>query len=275
MKEEKPIIPEAISDIKMQTMTFDQIKDNWLVKAIIILLSISIALILLEFIVTMLMQIMPQSFVKTAMSMYNNNSTEAEMHISLANNFLLSTITLIYVLLTWNLTTQSKQAIGQSRKEQKIRDIENRLEKFYIPAEDILNGNLKKNHEQTINGWPPTNYSGLIDLRKYSYLADKETYEAYERYITISCVNLKSIACKDMDRDIKDYKCPKRSGSCMDNWKTCNENLKICEHFNECPTKDQDNIIINNLECKYYKKLKDAVTADIKRYKERLFKLKE
>jgi hypothetical protein len=88
--------------------------------------------------ITIIILNMPHFFVKTAMSMYNNNSTEAEMHISLANNFLLSAITSIYVLLTWNLAMQSKQAIEQSRKEQKIRDIENRLEKFYMPAQSTL-----------------------------------------------------------------------------------------------------------------------------------------
>ncbi|WP_212556119.1 hypothetical protein, partial [Methanosarcina spelaei] len=81
------------------------------------------------------------------------------------------------------IITQFEETISRSKKEQQIKDIENRLEKFYIPVEDIINGKLKKNHEQTINGWPPANYIGLKDLRKYSYLAEKETYKAYETYI--------------------------------------------------------------------------------------------
>jgi hypothetical protein len=170
---------------------------------------------------------------------------------------------------------QSKETIEQSKKEQQIRDIENRLEKFYIPADEIINGQLKKNHEQTINGGP--NGSGVLGLkhiRKYSYLADTKTYKTYETYIKTNCQSLKPIACKDMYRDLKDYKCTKENRDCRDNWKTCDENLEKCMHFSECPTKDQDNIIINNLECKYYLELKDGIAADIEFYTKELYRLK-
>jgi hypothetical protein len=68
-------------------------------------------------------------------------------------------ITFFYVVLTLLLVTQSgkaviksEEAIAQSKKEQQIRDIEHRLEKFYIPADDILNSQEKFDRIQTIEG---------------------------------------------------------------------------------------------------------------------------
>lgn len=260
----------------------DKNKDNWIVRILGLLVFLSFVLVFAQFIFTMLMRIMPQSFVETAMSIYNDNSTKAEMHISVANNLLLSAITFVYVLLTWNLATQSKEATAQSRKEQQIRDIENRLEKFYIPADEIINHPIsKKSRSDPIHGHQPglkdSGYViGLKHLTKYSYLADKTTYDAYEKYIKSICETRKSTTCRDMYRDFNDYNCPDKSGNCVErNWGKCKNNLERCEHFDKCPTKDQNNIIINNAECKYYNVLKDAITQDIKKYKEKLSELKE
>lgn len=251
--------------------------------------------LLLLFLLFLIVTLIPALFVYSTTSAYND-STLAEMHISAANNLLITFVTLLYVLLTVVLVTQSKEAviqskeaviqskeaIAQSKKEQQIRDIENRLEKFYIPADEIINHPIsKKSRNDTIHGHQgglkDSGYViGLKHLRKYSYLADKTTYDTYEKYINNICESRKSITCRDMYRDFNDYNCKDKSGNCIEiNWAKCKNNIDRCEHFSECPTKDQDNIIINNTECKNYKRLKDAITEDIKKYKKRLSELKE
>lgn len=245
----------------------DKTKGNWIVKFSLLLITLISLILILYFI--------PTEYEEQILHQYDNNTNLTDIHISTANSLLMASITFLYVLLTIALVKQSNEAIAQSKQEQYIRDIENKLEKFYIPADDIINNQQYNiSHKDTINGWSPTNYVGLKHLRKYSYLADKTTYEAYEKYITSICESLKSTTCNDMYRDFKDYKCPKDS-PCMRNWEECEDNLHRCEHFDKCPTKDQDNIIINNRECEYYKELKDAITADIQRYKDRLSELKE
>lgn len=89
------------------------------------------------------------------------------------------------------------------------------------------------------------------------------------------CETRKTITCRDMYRDFKDYHCTDRKDNCIEkNWGNCPINYDRCEHFDKCPTKDQNNIIINNTECEYYKILKGAITQDIKKYKEKLSELK-
>lgn len=172
--------------------------------------------------------------------------------------------------------SSAQDVLRQSQKEQQIKDIENRLEKFYIPAEDIINGKLKKNHEQTINGWPPANYIGLKDLKKYSYLADNPTFEAYETYIGSNCRETKEITCQD--KYINEPKgftlCEDYKSGCHNNFNKCPHNLDCCEHYNECPTKDQSDLIQDNTKCKYYIDLKKKIAKDIKDYKNELQKLK-
>lgn len=104
-----------------------------------------------------------------------DNSTISGLYANSITNTTIALVTVAYVLLTGIIVTQS-------RKEQQIRDIENRLEKFYIPAEEIINNSsINKNHKDTINGLQTANYDGLKHLKKYSYLANKTTFEAYEK----------------------------------------------------------------------------------------------
>lgn len=251
----------------------------------------------LLFIFVLIVTVIPELMVNFTMSYYND-SAMANMHVTTSTNLIIAFVTVLYVLLTGKLVTTSKEsielskesieqnkrsielskeAIEQSRKEQQIKDIENRLEKFYIPAEDLINGKLKKNREQTINGWPPANYIGLKDLRKYSYLADKETYKAYETYIESNCREPKEITCQDKYSNkpkgftvCEDYK-----SGCHNQYDKCPHNLNYCKHYNECPPKDQSGIIQDNTKCKYYINLKDTITKDIEHYKNELLKLKK
>jgi hypothetical protein len=172
--------------------------------------------------------------------------------------------------------SSAQDTLKQSQKEQRIKDIENRLEKFYIPAEDIINGKLKKNHEQTINGWPPANYIGLKDLRKYSYLADKETYEVYETYIESNCEEIKEITCQDKyaNKPKGFTVCEGYKSGCHFQYNKCPHNLNYCKYYNDCPPKDQSGIIQDNNKCKYYIDLKKKIEKDIEDYKNELLELK-
>ncbi|KKH15816.1 hypothetical protein [Methanosarcina mazei] len=273
-------------------INLDKIKGKNIANASILLVTVIGILLLLTilgtFLLLVVLYLIPGMFEKDILKLYNYDTTLADIHISIANNLLMTSITFIYVLLTIALVTQSKEQVAQSklevaqtRKEQQIKDIENRLEKFYIPADEIINRRVhKKSHDETVHGYQGgRNDSGYViglkHLRKYSYLANKATYDAYEKYITFMCETRKTITCRDMYRDFKDYHCTDRKDNCIEkNWGNCPTNYDRCEYFDKCPTKDQNNIIINNTECEYYKILKDAITQDIKKYKEKLSELK-
>lgn len=273
-------------------INLDKIKGKNIANASILLVTVIGILLLLivlgTFLFLVVLYLIPGMFEKDILKLYNYNTTLSEIHISIANNLLMTFITFLYVVLTLALVMQSKEQVAHSKieveqlkKEQQIRDIENRLEKFHIPADEIINRNVhKKSHDETVHGYQGgRNDSGYIiglkHLRKYSYLADKKTYDAYEKYITFMCETRKTITCRDMYRDFKDYHCTDRKDNCIEkNWGNCPINYDRCEHFDKCPTKDQNNIIINNTECEYYKILKGAITQDIKKYKEKLSELK-
>jgi len=173
---------------------------------------------------------------------------------------------------------QSEKQQKQFQDEQRIRDIEKRLEFFYIPADDIINNpRINKNHEQSINGVSAAGYDGLKKIRKYSYLANKETYEAYETYIISNCVKLKLITCNNKYENEKTGfdKCEFFDGSCYNMYPRCPHNLDRCEHYEECPSKDSVYIIIDNTKCKYYVDLKDKIAKDIEDYKNELLRLKK
>ncbi len=204
-------------------------------------------------------------------SFINQNSS------SFVSIFANTMLTLALIIFSAFSLSSAQDALRQSKKEQQIKDIENRLEKFYIPVEDIINGKLKKNREQTINGWPPANYIGLKDLRKYSYLADNPTFEAYEKYTESNCIEIKEITCQDKYSNkpkgftvCEDYK-----SGCHNQFDKCPHNLDYCEHYNECPTKDQSGIIQDNTKCEYYIDLKKKIAKDIENYKNELLILKK
>ena len=188
--------------------------------------------------------ILPFIFGHFTMWMYNNNSTLAGMHTTTATNLIIAVVTFLYVLLTGALVTQSKEAvakanvaiekseeaIAQSKKEQQIRDIEHRLEKFYIPADDILNGKDKKGRNNTIEGNLEAKYKGLKQIRKYSYLAETATYEAYEKYIKSNCDYPKLTTCKDKFSTFNYRECEsytKDRDNCFYNYTKCSANLEI------------------------------------------------
>jgi Ca2+/Na+ antiporter len=127
--------------------------------------KVSIILIISLLVLTLILNFIPAMFENATLERYDydttladmhisiaNNllmtfidTTLADMHISIANNLLMTFITFLYVLLTVVLVTQSKEQVAQSKveveqlkKEQKIRDIENRLENFYMPAQSTL-----------------------------------------------------------------------------------------------------------------------------------------
>lgn len=157
--------------------------------------------------------------------------------LNTSSSIALTILTVGYVLLTYSMLNESKNAVKQSRDaieqskiEQQIRDIENRLEKFYIPAEVIINKAIQsKSRDDTIHGYQgglkDADYViGLKHLRKYSYLTTKTTYEAFQKYLTTNCYSRKPITCKDNYRDFNDYNCIEKNGNCMPQWGNCPKN---------------------------------------------------
>lgn len=211
-------------------------------------------------------------------SFVNQNSSD---FVSIFVNIMLTLGLIIFSALSLSSAhdtlKQSEKQHKQFQDEQRIRDIEKRLEYFYIPADDIINNDrINKSHRNSIDGYSPSNDDGLKKIRKYSYLADKATYEAYETYLKSNCTKLKPITCQDKYKNdpMGFNKCEFRHGSCYNLYPRCEHNLDYCEHYEDCPPKDEAYIIIDNTKCKYYIDLKNKITTDIENYKNKLLRLK-
>lgn len=252
------------------------------IRTLIFIIGLLLILKALEIIVKASLIILPSLAVHDAMVRYDNNLTLASLHVTTATNLLSFFATLAYVVLTWIIVTQSEkavkkseEAIAQSKKEQRIRDIENRLEKFYIPAIDIINGPLRKEKHGIIRGKPSENLDGLVSISKYNYLAEKNTYKAFEKFMTKDCRDFKLNTCDNLYRDIYGYECPHVDEGCRSNWFYCEENFEYCKYYDECPNENASGVVTNNTYCKYYVDLKGKLTEDIEKYKKRLLELKE
>jgi len=266
---------ESKSTVSKITVYWDKFKNSWVYRPLVILMSFTIIIIILLLYFSWILPYTLHSTIQDAMRNYNNSSTMAGMYVSTETNLLMFVTTVAYVILTLFLVNETSNAVTQTRKEQQIRDIENRLEKFYIPAIDIINGSLQKKKHEIIRGEPSENLDGLVSISKYSYLAEKNTYKAYDKFITKDCKNFKLNICDELYRDTDDYECPSATEGCRDSWFVCEENIEFCEYFDKCPRKDGDGTIINNTYCNYYIELKDKITEDIENYKKKLDELKE
>lgn len=131
---------------------------------------------------------LPTLFVDDIVSLWQGNSTIAQMHVDLANSISTFFLTFGYVILTYFLVIQSKETIAQSKKEQQIRDIEHRLEKFYLPVIDIVNIAKKykefcphkflRGYEINLGTESDPIYvksKGFDEISEYRYLAEKDT----------------------------------------------------------------------------------------------------
>lgn len=175
---------------------------------------------------------------------------------------------------------QSEKQQKQLQDEQRIRDIEKRLEFFYIPADEILNNpQTNKSRDNTITGHPgnlykdPSYVIGLKHLRKYSYLANKTTFEAYEKYIQSNCTKMKEVTCQDKyNNKPKGFtECKNYKSGCYHQFDKCSHNLDYCEYYTECPTTNGS----DNTKCEYYTEFKKKIAEDIEYYKNELLRLKE
>lgn len=179
---------------------------------------------------------------------------------------------------------QSKEQQEQLQDEQRIRDIEKRLEKFYIPANDILNFK-HRSREYTVNGYKRNTdgqfVQGLQHLRKYSYLANKLTYKAYEKYMSEKCTTEKPITCQDIYKNLNFNECENYVYNCHNNWSTCPHNLEYCKYHPDRGKSDNNNhkdknkCTLNNTNCKYINDLKEKIENDIEVYKNELLELKK
>ena len=230
-------------------------------------------------IVILSITVIPFIFVNGVMTLYNYNSTKVEMHATIAGNFLIFFITVAYVIITYFLVIQNQEAIEQSKNEQRLRDIEKRLENFYIPLKDKLDF-LAHDDEWTRKFTNQSNLNNhLQDINKYSYLADEEAYKKYEKYITSRCSELKSTTCDDQfkanNKDILIYhNCDfynssyKEGFPCWIFFNSCEHNYNIlCDKYDSCKKKE-------NTICKYNTDLKKQVIEDIESYKKKIRELK-
>ena len=135
---------------------------------------------------------------------------------------------------------------------------------------------------------------GFKEIRKYSYLADKTTYEAYTGYLKNECTEVKNNTCDQ--RDIYDN-CNHKNEIigigmltqtfnmtfCINKSRICPYNIEHCEYNPYCkeyqPEKaKKDNIHLNctfdNTKCKYYIDLKEKLKTDIEKYTNDLLRLK-
>jgi hypothetical protein len=134
---------------------------NW--KNLVITFTVVLAIIGMLYLI---LYYIPGNYENNIMSSYNNNSTLASVHITAGSNLLIAFVTFLYVLLTGALVIYSQEAIKQSqkaieksqeaieqaKKEQQIRDIEHRLEKFYYPLSQRL-GDYCKTRGKSIDSF--------------------------------------------------------------------------------------------------------------------------
>ena len=186
-------------------------------------------LLLLVFI--LIVTVIPELMVNFTMSLYND-TTLAGTHTTTSTNLIIAFVTILYVWLTKNLVTTSKEsielskksiaqnirsielskeAIVQSQKEQRIRDIEKRLELFYIPTQNILialnslieweKKEMEESEKKQNYGKPNLNYgkpnanhgsfqrenfeatSKLKELGKFRFLAKDKTCKSFMSYV--------------------------------------------------------------------------------------------
>lgn len=126
-----------------------------------------------------------KSIVKEALTISTDKDI-ANMYVTAICNTLIAIITLNYVVLT-------NKAVKQTKIEQQIRDIERKLEKFYIPAIDILEDENNHIFPEIVRGrreniGEKTNpiyikNKGLNDIKEYRYLAEKDTSEKFDTFI--------------------------------------------------------------------------------------------
>jgi len=128
----------------------------------------------------------------------------ASMYATVTCNVMLAVITLYYVVLT-------SQLVKITAKEQKTKDLERRLEKFYIPAIDKLNKRtrfayvapktltdadpilIERAYKEIVVGSLETlgkgdeaitiNHKGFYKINKYRHLAYKSTSEKFEAFV--------------------------------------------------------------------------------------------
>ena len=183
------------------------------------------------------------------MSFYND-STMANTHVTTSINLIIAFVTLLYVWLTGSLVTASresiklsreaitksneaielsKESVEQAKKEQQIRDIENRLEKFYMPAQSTLkvaveflkdtihftkwtkevNSYQRADYKQDTTSEESANaYAAekLKEIEKYRFLAKEKTCKSliiflYEGESTENRLEFSNC----LQEDIKDY----------------------------------------------------------------------
>ena len=162
-------------------------------------------------------------------SFVNQNSSNL---IGIFTNSLLTTGLVIFsafsVLSAQRTLKQSQKGYQQLQKEQQIRDIERRLELFYIPAENIMKvadeyrknpENLARKNEMIKYKRPITLMSTtheeaavmytvdkLKEIGQYRYLATKETCIlftkcVYEEESSKNCTDLS----ESIEKDVKEY----------------------------------------------------------------------
>ncbi len=212
--------PEENSDTA-NSIEFIKDRKYWIILVAVVLATLVMLYLILYYI--------PSNYINNVMSSYNNNSTLAGIYVTIASNLLIAFVTFLYVLLTASLVIQSREAITksnesieQSKKEQQIRDIENRLEKFYLPAIDIIKENkhepynVYSGYRENIGSAKDPEYKkskGFNNIKQYRYLAKAGTLEKFEsiletegslRYGDTFRKEIELLN-KSLENDIKDY----------------------------------------------------------------------
>jgi hypothetical protein len=163
----------------------------------------------------------PAFFVQCVVSFYQGNSTTAQMHIDIANDISIGLLTLGYVILTYIIVIQTKRG-------EQIRFLERRLEKFYLPMLEIINGYkiigftslnlIFIGHDVPLDkaGTTTIRRKGFDEVSNYRYLAEEETISKFEyilnnqeklikneELLKAEIINLQSLLEEDRKRYMK------------------------------------------------------------------------
>jgi hypothetical protein len=145
--------------------------------------------------------------------------------IGIFTNSLLTTGLIIFSALS---VFSAQRTLKQSQREQQIRDIEKRLELFYIPAENIMTvaDEYMKNPSDTnyykIIDYEPRRFKNqdasneelairyvsakLKEIKQFRYLATRETCKLFKRYLFEEESNeVRESLSKSVENDVKEY----------------------------------------------------------------------
>lgn len=187
-------------DLKKELSDLHSSINNPIITLLMCIIALAGFIVAVEFILIVADRIVDYSLTKY------DNSTASGLYANSLTNTTIAFVTTVYVFLTGLLVIQSQKQQKQFHDEQRIRDIEKRLELFYMPAQSIMKVadeyirdpnniiNVTKINNYEKRGYEFTNMPSeerasiyavkkLEKIEQYRYLAKEKTCKLFTKYL--------------------------------------------------------------------------------------------